>query len=272
MKAMGGSSRRSVFVALMAPLVIVGAAAAERLPVLHLVIDDVGLRRDALIPFLKIDGMVRDSTWAIIPSGRHAGRHGKRLRAAGATLFVHVPMEPQKRSAMTPALGEYLEMDDSPTVLREKLARSFGRLPARVRDVIRGLNNHQGSALTEKRRSMDVVMKELKGRALCFLDSRTTSDTSGPIAAEAAGVPFVERDVFIDNVRDAALIRKQLDEALAIARREGSAVAIGHPYPETAEALAQWLSEHRRKVVLKPLCTEDAGDDKAKRRPRKRPR
>lgn len=249
-------------------LLWVSGAMAERLPILHIVIDDVGLRRDALLPFLEIDGMVRNSTWAIIPSGRHAGRHGKRLRAAGATLFVHVPMEPQKRSAMTPALGEYLEVGDSPAELREKLARSFGRLPARVRDVIRGLNNHQGSALTEKRRAMDVVMGELKRRGLCFLDSRTTSETAGPIAAEAADVVFVERDVFLDNVRDPALIRAQLDEALAIARREGSAIAIGHPYPETAEAIDDWLTEHRRRVVLKPLCSPD--DDEKPRRPRRR--
>jgi len=62
------------------------------------------------------------------------------------------------------------------------------------------------------------------------------------------------RDVFLDNDPAPAAIREQLRALTAVARRNGSAVAIGHPYPETLAVLARSLPRLRHQGLrLAPL-------------------
>src|SRR5690606_2541600 len=78
---------------------------------------------------------------------------------------------------------------------------------------------------------------------LFFIDSRTTAQTQAAIAAGAAGVPHLSRQVFLDNQRTPEAIGQAFDQALAIARRTGTAVMIGHPYPQTIDYLERRLTE-----------------------------
>jgi polysaccharide deacetylase 2 family uncharacterized protein YibQ len=69
-------------------------------------------------------------------------------------------------------------------------------------------------------------------------------------------VAHAARDVFLDNDLDLASIRRQLALTERIARRRGSAVAIGHPHDATIEALRGWLpSLERRGFVLVPISS-----------------
>ena len=104
-----------------------------------------------------------------------------------------------------------------------------------------GFNNHMGSKFTTDADGMAIVMDVAAELGLLFLDSRTTAETVGVATATEAQVPFIERDVFLDNVIDRAEIDRQLDRAAAIARTTGAAVMIGHPHPETIQALQDWL-------------------------------
>jgi hypothetical protein len=117
-----------------------------------------------------------------------------------------------------------------------------------------GINNHMGSRFTADEKGMAEVMGRLKSRGLLFLDSRTTSRTMGPALAHRLGVPLAERSVFLDNVETADSVRGQLTELEAIARRDGFAVAIGHPKEATLSALASWLETLENKgLVLVPV-------------------
>src|SRR6185295_1126231 len=89
-----------------------------------------------------------------------------------------------------------------------------------------GVNNHMGSRFTLDKERMSVVMEELKARGLFWLDSRTTNDSVGPAAAQAAGVPYVARDVFLDNVSTVPAVLEQLDRLIATAKSRGTAIAI----------------------------------------------
>jgi hypothetical protein len=44
----------------------------------------------------------------------------------------------------------------------------------------------------------------------------------------------------LDNVRDEKAILFQLRKAQSLARKKGTCIAIGHPYPETLDALKTW--------------------------------
>ena len=74
---------------------------------------------------------------------------------------------------------------------------------------------------------------------LYFVDSRTDAGTVARESARAAGLPNAQRDVFLDNQQDPDYVRSQLMRLVAKARREGTAIGIGHPYPATLEVLAE---------------------------------
>ena len=67
--------------------------------------------------------------------------------------------------------------------------------------------------------------------------------------ARAAGVPATYRDVFLDNVVNALAIRDRFAELVAIARENGTAVAIGHPHPQTLGVLRRELPRLSRQGV-----------------------
>ena len=59
--------------------------------------------------------------------------------------------------------------------------------------------------------------------------------------AQEQGLASLSRDVFLDDVRTPEAIAGQLRIAVELARRQGSAVLIGHPYPQTLEVLEREL-------------------------------
>ena len=97
-------------------------------------------------------------------------------------------------------------------------------------------------------------MAELAARDLIFLDSRTTAATLGLDMARRYNVPYVQRDVFLDDDPLPEQVRDQLVHTEDIARRQGYAVAIGHPRDATLKVLRTWLSGiDGRGFVLVPL-------------------
>src|SRR5690606_32595213 len=100
-----------------------------------------------------------------------------------------------------------------------------------------GVNNHMGSRMTAQREPMTWLMSELQRRHLFFVDSRTSAATVAAAEAQAQGLAHVSRDVFLDDVRTPEAIAGQLRQGIELARKQGSAVLIGHPYPQTLEVL-----------------------------------
>jgi polysaccharide deacetylase 2 family uncharacterized protein YibQ len=99
-----------------------------------------------------------------------------------------------------------------------------------------------GSLLTTKEDSMKWVMEVLKGRSLFFIDSLTSPKSVAKKTAQEYGLKTVSRDVFLDNIRTEKAIDKQFSRLIKRARRHGSALAIGHPYPETMAYLKKRLN------------------------------
>jgi len=101
---------------------------------------------------------------------------------------------------------------------------------------------------------MNAVMDVLKSRGLLWLDSKTTQNSVGIVAAASAGVPHVERDVFLDNTQTVESVTAQLAETERIALAKGSAIAIGHPHDATINALKAWVGDMgNRGFVLVPV-------------------
>ncbi|MDQ2872201.1 MAG: divergent polysaccharide deacetylase family protein, partial [Candidatus Eremiobacteraeota bacterium] len=100
-----------------------------------------------------------------------------------------------------------------------------------------GVNNHEGSEASADPRVMQAVMGIVKAHGLFFVDSMTNAKSIAAQTARTDGVPTASRDVFLDNKDDVAYSESMLERAVAIAKANGSAIAIGHPRPTTLEAL-----------------------------------
>ena len=104
------------------------------------------------------------------------------------------------------------------------------------------VNNHTGSKFTADSRSMKILLAALKKYDFTFVDSRTTSKSKAKQAGDFVGMDVLSRDIFLDNIADVNYIHGQLKKAVALAKRNGKAVAIGHPRDSTIEALRKSAS------------------------------
>lgn len=207
-----------------------------------IIIDDIGDQWTAGTRAVELPGQV---TLALLPFTAHGPKLAKLAQQHRKELMLHAPMEPLVHRSWKHGLT--LEMDES--TLRRELRSMLDDLPE-----VKGANNHMGSALTANAEAMAWVMAELATRRLYFIDSRTTTRTAALTQAQLHSLPSAKRDVFLDNSRAPDAIAGQYQKLLSLARAKGSAIAIGHPYPETLSFLNNALANlHDSGVVLVPV-------------------
>ncbi len=235
----------------------VADAGAGGRPVIALVIDDMGVDRKRSARVIGLKGPL---TLSFLTYAGGLDRQTAAARAAGHELLLHIPMEPGSKH-VDPGPNVLLS-GMKPAELKRRLSWSLDRFGAYV-----GVNNHMGSKFTADAAAMAVVMEEIKSRGLMFLDSRTTSATQGGVLARRMGVPFLERNIFLDHDNDLAAIKARLAEVEKLARRIGFAIAIGHPREATIRALVPWLAGVEAKGFrLVPLTARlDEGREVAER-------
>lgn len=199
---------------------------------LVLIIDDMGnqLRRGERA--LQLPGRI---TFAVIPYTPFAAQLAAKAQASGKEVMLHAPMS----SLYDLPLGKGgLTTEHSKAEFRRTLAAALAEIPQ-----AKGVNNHMGSELTQRRQQMGWLMQELRSRDLYFVDSRTSDKTVAATVAAEFNVPHLSRQVFLDNERMPEAIDARFGELLARLERESVAVGIGHPYPETISYLEQALPQ-----------------------------
>jgi polysaccharide deacetylase 2 family uncharacterized protein YibQ len=209
--------------------------------VVALVLDDLGYDEHALATLERWDTPL---AVAVIPSAPFAARAVTLAKGKGWDLLVHLPMEPESGPAETEAIGA----SDDDAAIRAKILTALEKTPGAV-----GINNHQGSKAMADARVVRAVLGVVKDRSLFFLDSRTTSASVASVEAAALRVPFVRRDVFLDDVAAETAARGGAPEALdvawaravGLAARSGQAIVIGHPRRETLEFLGKRLASQK---------------------------
>lgn len=199
-------------------------------PMIAIVIDDMG------IDFVRSQRVIELNaplTTSFLPYGRFTTELAPMARAGGHELMLHLPMEPSQNLDPGPhALMKAM----TPAEIKRQLNWNLDRFGGYV-----GVNNHMGSEFTKHSEGMRLVLRELDLRGLLFLDSITTGVTATKKVSADLSLPVLERDVFLDNVREERAIWKQLMALEAKAKREGYAIAIGHPYDQTIRVLQAWL-------------------------------
>ena len=213
---------------------LLGGAAPGKTVMVAIVIDDLGQNLKQAREILSLPAKV---TFAVMPGLAQSKKIAEMARKNDREVLLHLPME-YRSSSGTPAPG-MLRSDMTPMEFLTTVSDDVESVPGAV-----GINNHEGSALTENKEAMKFLMAELKARNLMFLDSFTSAKSVAYSTAREFGLKSAKRDVFLDNESDnPASIRKQLDELVDIARKNGSAIGIGHPHPATIIELRKWLAD-----------------------------
>ena len=207
-------------------------------PVIAVVIDDMGVNVNRTRDIISLQAPLTSS---FLTYGPKLQQQMDEARAAGHEIMAHVPMEPHKNLYTAPD-GLTTGMSD------EELKKNFRKMLKKFPD-IKGINNHMGSKFTENTQKMSDIMEILQEHHLFFLDSKTTPKSVGKKTAAQYGVDYAHRHVFLDNDNNKAYILKQLAATERIARKNGYAVAIGHPKLQTYNALKEWLPTLQKKGI-----------------------
>lgn len=195
-------------------------------PKLAIIIDDITTEEQAR----KIANIGFPITMAFLPPTKRFKNSAK--VADGIPFFmVHLPLEATTREheeTATLHVGDDLEKIEARIV---QIKQMFPRA--------KYINNHTGSKFTQDDASVDKLMQILKKYDFIFIDSRTTGKTAVKKYTKKYGMRYIGRNVFLDNTINKNYIKSQLVEAIRIAKKTGSAIAIGHPHRETFEALRE---------------------------------
>lgn len=207
-----------------------GQFPANEQPVMAIVIDDIGDNRRKGLAAINLPGAI---TYAFLPHTPHSFELAKTAHHLGKEVILHAPMENKAGLRLGPGA---LTHQHNSQQFNHILNGNLDSIPFAV-----GMNNHMGSLLTEDREKMGQVMSIVEERQMFFLDSMTTSNTVAWKVAHENGIPYLVRDVFLDNQQRWSYIHNQFKQALSLAVTQGHAVVIGHPYPETVEYLEEAL-------------------------------
>lgn len=191
---------------------------------LAIIIDDVGTDEQAQ----KIAALPVRVTPSIFPP-EYQRKDTSSLARGFEHYAIHLPMEASsaKNNSAT------LRASDNYEKLRGVIAKLRADFPN-----AKFINNHTGSKFTADERAMQNLLRAMNEHGFLFIDSRTSPATKAKAAMNGLGMRYVHRDVFLDNQNSVAAVRKKLREAVALAKKQGYAIAIGHPKSSTLRALA----------------------------------
>ncbi len=203
------------------------------LPLVAIVIDDMGYRRNTGRALLALDLPL---SFAFLPFTPFSEELQQEAQAKGCDILLHLPLEPMDPKAH-PGPGSLSTSIDQ-EAMKARFHEDLQAVPKAM-----GINNHMGSRFTANPQAMRSLLALVRARNLFFLDSVTSSNSVAYDLAREMGVKAERRTVFLDNDQNPEKIRGQLDLLVKLAGEHGQAVGIGHPYPATVEALRQYQTQ-----------------------------
>jgi len=202
-------------------------------PQVALIIDDIGHSISAAKQFLKPGIPI---TFAVLPKLRHSHNLAVDLRYKGHEIMLHQPMEPFN-SEFDPGPGAlYVGFNSSQIV--EIMDENISEIPYAI-----GVNNHMGSKFTACQVEIKEALNVIKRKRLFFVDSLTSHHSKAYKTARKLHISTACRNIFLDNNLDESAIISQLYKLRLHALQYGRAVGIGHPFPETAQAIVKFINK-----------------------------
>jgi len=196
-------------------------------PKLAIIIDDMTTQKQ----INSVLNLGYDVNMAFLPPTTGHKNSAKITQSLNNIYMIHLPLQ---ASSFRYEEENTLHIDDSIAVIEKRIAHLRKLYPN-----TRYLNNHTGSKFTSNKVAMDKLFKVLKKYNYTFIDSRTTAKSVASQSAKKYGVKMFSRNIFLDNKKDSKYIQNQLKKAIRSAKKNGIAIAIGHPYSITFKTLKE---------------------------------
>lgn len=146
--------------------------------------------------------------------------------------LIHFPL--QASSAFKGPEADTLQITDSYEQIEARVKQLREWYPKAIYT-----NNHTGSVFTENDEAMAKLFIALEKYNFIFVDSRTSPKSVAKKYSAKHNIPYISRNIFLDNTKDFTAIQNQLKEAIKIAKKQGYAIAIGHPHDITIKTLKE---------------------------------
>jgi polysaccharide deacetylase 2 family uncharacterized protein YibQ len=198
-----------------------------------IIIDDMG---NSLESIEEVCRLKRPITVAVLPYSPLSRETATIARRNNLEVILHLPLESlfnEYDNSHTPGI---IHSSMTPENVIATLEESLSQVP-----YIDGVNTHMGSKITSDPEIIRLILTQLKGRGLYFIDSRTTAQSVAFDIAQRMGIPTAYRNVFLDSEINEAFIRDQLIRLFEYAKQNGRAIGICHPSPETLKVLKEYF-------------------------------
>ncbi len=195
-------------------------------PKLVIIIDDIAFQYQ-IDMFKKLNLHI---TLSMFPSDSNHPMTNKYAKNEKVPM-VHLPLQ---AVSFSDEEIDTLHVTDSDSQIAERVAEIAQQFPN-----AKYINNHTGSKFTADRRSMYALLSAMKKYNIQFVDSVTSSRTVVRKISSELGLKYIRRDVFLDNELNVGSVTKQLKTAINIAKKNGFAIAIGHPHKVTVQAISK---------------------------------
>lgn len=216
-----------------------GFVPAKNGAVLCVVFDDGGqnisqLKKCVALPF--------PVTVAVLPRLAHSAESARIVRQSKNEVILHQPMQAMNLN-VNPGAGA-IKPDMTENEVFATLSQNIAEISP-----IAGMNNHEGSLITENEVLVSFILQAASEKGIYFLDSRTSSATKVPSVAMEMGMGWYQRDIFLDNQKTRENYLAELKKGLDIANKKGHVIMIGHVW--SAESLPAFLEEAYPELALK---------------------
>ncbi len=218
--------------------------AVER-PRVALIIDDMGNQLELGLRAVMLPGAL---SYAFLPHTPYVPVLAELAHSKHKLVMLHQPLQSHGGNQLGPG---GLTLDHDRQAFSRVLSENIAVIPH-----IQGVNNHMGSLMTRHPGAMQWLMAVLGEEGLFFVDSRTTEKSVAYRVAQERLIATAGRDIFLDHDRKLVKIRQQFKKLLKIAKIRGSAIGIGHPYPETLQVLEEELPNLSKQGIDLVLVSE----------------
>jgi len=197
------------------------------------IIDDLGYETEVAKKMMELEYPIALS---ILPFLQYSEFTAEESKKNNKEVMLHLPMEPNNSDANPGpgAIKSYMSEEE----IRQAVRKCILDFPYTI-----GVNNHMGSKITEDREIMEIVLEEIKGYNLFFIDSMTSKNSIAYEVAQEMGIKSAVRSVFLDNENDMEYIKGQMLEVQKIALEKGEVIAIGHDRINTFYVLKRMIPE-----------------------------
>lgn len=185
-----------------------------------LILDDAGMSAENTKKYTSLPFPL---TVAVLPKLPQTKECAEVVRSSGKELILHQPMQSLNQN-LDPGPGKInarMSFSEIRSIVNGNLAELGGG--------VKGMNNHEGSEVTEDVLRIGAVLDVCLENGIYFLDSRTSANSAAKQAALERDMRIFEKSgPFIDNEISRQAMLKELYKTLDFANSRGVAIIIAH--------------------------------------------